>query len=99
MPRSSSSVMLCSNGRSYFLSEAITRSRGNIVEPFTTVAGLIPFTRTLGAIQILVGKQSCDLIQKIEVRRDVHFKCLRPLLVRDGAGRRRRKECSRVNEN
>ena len=35
-------------GMLYFASEALTRSRGNMVEPLTTVAGLIPLTRTLG---------------------------------------------------
>ena len=34
----------------YFASDAITRSRGNIVLPFTTVAGATAFTRTSGAI-------------------------------------------------
>ena len=37
-----------SKGRLYFLSEAMTRSRGNIVEPLTTVAGLMPLTRSFG---------------------------------------------------
>ena len=32
-----------------YASDAITRSRGNIVEPCTTAAGLMPFTRTRGA--------------------------------------------------
>ena len=32
----------------YLASDAFTRSRGNMVEPLTTVAGLIPLTRTLG---------------------------------------------------
>ena len=34
---------------SYFFSEAITRSRGNMVEPLTPSPGLMPFTRTFGA--------------------------------------------------
>jgi hypothetical protein len=34
---------------SYFTSEAITRSRGNMVDPATTVAGASAFTRTSGA--------------------------------------------------
>ena len=38
-----------SKGILYFFSEARTRSRPNIVDPFTTVAGLMPFTRTFGA--------------------------------------------------
>jgi len=36
----------------YLVSDEMTRSRGNIVEPLTTVAGLIPFTRTFGASDI-----------------------------------------------
>src|SRR5687767_11350265 len=32
----------------YFLSDTLTRSRGNIVDPATTVAGAIAFTRTSG---------------------------------------------------
>ena len=37
---------------SYLVSEAMTRSRGNMVLPLTTVAGAIAFTRTSGAISI-----------------------------------------------
>ena len=33
----------------YFASDAITRSRGNMALPCTTVAGATPFTRTSGA--------------------------------------------------
>ena len=33
----------------YFFRDAMTRSRGNIVEPRMTVAGLMPLTRTSGA--------------------------------------------------
>ena len=36
----------------YFFSEAMTRSRGNMVEPLTTVAGLMPLTRIFGAKEI-----------------------------------------------
>jgi hypothetical protein len=36
----------------YFCSDCITRSRGNIVEPETTVAGAMPLTRTNGASPI-----------------------------------------------
>ena len=32
----------------YFSSDAITRSRGNIDDPATTVAGAMPLTRTSG---------------------------------------------------
>ena len=38
------------NASPYLPSDAITRSRGNIVLPFTTVAGATAFTRTSGAI-------------------------------------------------
>ena len=41
-----------SNGISYLEREAITRSRGNIVLPFTTVAGATALTRTSGDISI-----------------------------------------------
>lgn len=47
--RNSSVVVDSSNGISYFVSDAITRSRGNIVEPATIVAGARAFTRTSGA--------------------------------------------------
>ncbi len=36
-------------GMLYLVSDEITRSRGNIVLPFTTVAGATAFTRTSGA--------------------------------------------------
>ena len=36
----------------YFVSDDTTRSRGNIVDPATTVAGAIAFTRTDGASRI-----------------------------------------------
>src|ERR671927_325833 len=36
----------------YFANDEITRSRGNIALPWTTVAGATPFTRTSGASSI-----------------------------------------------
>jgi hypothetical protein len=44
----SSSPAFSSKTRLYFFRLAITRSRGNMVEPFTTVAGLMALTRILG---------------------------------------------------
>ena len=45
----------------YFCSDCMTRSRGNMVEPATTVAGAIPFTRTCGLS--LIGKFANQMIQ------------------------------------
>ena len=36
------------NAMLYFFSDTMTRSRGNIAEPATTVAGAMPLTRTFG---------------------------------------------------
>ena len=47
--RRSSSLAVSSKAMLYFVSEALTRSRGNMVEPLTTVAGLMPLTRSRGA--------------------------------------------------
>ena len=48
--RASVAVVLVECGIPYLASDAITRSRGNIVLPLTTVAGATAFTRTSGAI-------------------------------------------------
>ena len=47
-PEGIRSVAVSSQGRLYFLRLAMTRSRGNMVEPLTTVAGLMPLTRIMG---------------------------------------------------
>ena len=40
----------------YLASEVITRSRGNICEPSTTLAGATPFTRTFGANSTAISR-------------------------------------------
>jgi hypothetical protein len=47
-------------GMLYLVSEARTRSRGNMVEPLTTVAGLMPLTRTRGARPTASSRTRCE---------------------------------------
>src|SRR5580704_6596904 len=52
----------------YLASDAFTRSRGNMVEPLTTVAGLIPLTRlptTPGHIWLCIAGFLCWLTAPI----------------------------------
>src|SRR6201998_3557701 len=75
----------------YLVSDARTRSRGNMVLPLTTVAGLTALTRTFGERETASSRTRCDSAALLARRR--------PHVVGDDTVCRRRKECGCIHEN